>query len=103
MSEYAADRPPGFVVAVDGPAASGKGTVAAGIARAFDLPYLDTGLLYRAVGVLMQRADQGLDDEAAATAQAKMLTADLLDDPGFRTRAAGEAASRVAVYPRVRE
>ncbi len=103
MSEYAADRAPGFVIAVDGPAASGKGTVAAGLAREAGLPYLDTGLLYRAVGVLMQRAGQGLDDEPAATAQAHMLTADLLDDPGFRTRGAGEAASRVAVYPRVRE
>jgi cytidylate kinase len=103
VSENAADRPPAFVIAVDGPAASGKGTVAAGLAREAGLPYLDTGLLYRAVGVLMQRAGQGLDDEPAATAQAHMLTADLLDDPGFRTRAAGEAASRVAVYPRVRE
>jgi len=92
-----------FVIAVDGPAASGKGTVAAGLAREAGLPYLDTGLLYRAVGVLMQRAGQGLDDEGAASAQAHMLTADLLADPGFRTRAAGEAASRVAVYPRVRE
>ena len=92
-----------FVVALDGPAASGKGTVASGLAAHYGLPYLDTGLLYRAVGVLMQRAGQGLDDEAAASAQAHMLTADLLADPGFRTRAAGEAASRVAVYPRVRE
>ena len=102
-SPYAADRPPGFVIAVDGPAASGKGTVAEGLARRYGLPYLDTGLLYRAVGVLMQRAGQGLDDEAAASAQAHLLTADLLSDAGFRTRAAGEAASRVAVYPRVRE
>ena len=60
-----------FVIAVDGPAASGKGTVAAGLARDEGLPYLDTGLLYRAVGVLMQRAGQGLDDEAAASAQAR--------------------------------
>jgi cytidylate kinase len=92
-----------FVVAVDGPAASGKGTVASGLAQAYGLPYLDTGLLYRAVGVLMQRADQDLSDEEAAVAQAHMLTADLLADPGFRTRGAGEAASRVAVYPRVRQ
>ena len=100
---HADPKSPFIVIAVDGPAASGKGTVAAGLAREAGLPYLDTGLLYRAVGVLMQRAGQGLDDEAAASAQAHMLTADLLDDPGFRTRAAGEAASRVAVYPRVRE
>jgi cytidylate kinase len=92
-----------FVIAVDGPAASGKGTVASGLAAHYGLPYLDTGLLYRAVGVLMQRAGQDLADEAAAEAQAKLLTADLLADPGFRTRAAGEAASRVAVYPGVRE
>jgi CMP/dCMP kinase len=95
--------PTPFVIAVDGPAASGKGTVASGLAKLYDLPYLDTGLLYRAVGVLMQRAHQDLSDEAAAEAQAKLLTADLLDDPGFRTRGAGEAASRVAVYPQVRE
>ena len=93
----------GFVIAVDGPAASGKGTVAGGLARELGLPYLDTGLLYRAVGVLMARAGQDLSDEAAAVAQAHMLTADLLADPGFRTRGAGEAASRVAVYPRVRQ
>jgi len=97
------ESPKFFVIAVDGPAASGKGTVAAGLARDLGLPYLDTGLLYRAVGVLMQRAHQDLSDEEAAVAQAHMLTADLLADPGFRTRAAGEAASRVAVYPRVRE
>jgi cytidylate kinase len=92
-----------FVVAVDGPAASGKGTVAEGLARDFNLPYLDTGLLYRAVGVLMQRAGQDLDDVPAAACQAQMLTADVLSDPGLRTRAAAEAASRVAVYPDVRE
>ena len=91
-----------FVIAVDGPAASGKGTIATGLGQAFDLPVLDTGLLYRAVGVLMQRARQDLDDTAAAAAQAKIMTADLLDDPEFRTRAAGEVASRVAVHPGVR-
>ena len=61
------EAPKFFVIAVDGPAASGKGTVAAGLARDLGLPYLDTGLLYRAVGVLMQRAGQGLDDEPAAS------------------------------------
>ena len=91
-----------MIIAVDGPAASGKGTLAAGLARHYRLPYLDTGLLYRAVGVLMQRAGQDLSDEEAAVAQAHMLTADLLADPGFRTRAAGEAASRVAVHTPVR-
>jgi CMP/dCMP kinase len=92
-----------FVVAVDGPAASGKGTIAKALGEAFKLPVLDTGLLYRCVGALMQRAGQNLDDHEAAAAAAAMLTADQLDDPALRTRAAGEAASRVAVHPRVRD
>ena len=92
-----------FVIAVDGPAASGKGTVAARLARELDLPYLDTGLLYRAVGVLTVKAGEDPDNETAAHAAALVLTADQLDDPDLRTRAAGEAASRVAVHPLVRE
>ena len=92
-----------FTVAVDGPAASGKGTIAVRLGQAFDLPVLDTGLLYRAVGVLTQRAGQPLEDEDAATAAAIMLTAEQLDDPALRTRAAGELASRVAVHHKVRE
>jgi len=102
MSEYASDRPAFFVIAVDGPAASGKGTIAGSLAKAYDLPMLDTGLLYRCVGVLMKKAHEDLDDEAAACAAAAMLTADQLDDPALRTREAGELASRVAVHPRVR-
>jgi cytidylate kinase len=92
-----------FVIAVDGPAASGKGTIATQLGREFDLPVLDTGLLYRCVGALMQKAGEDLDDEAAAHACAILLTADQLADPALRTRAAGEAASRVAVHPPVRQ
>jgi cytidylate kinase len=99
MSETVA---PLFVIAVDGPAASGKGTIALGLGKAYDLPVLDTGLLYRAVGVLMQKAGENLDDAEAACAAAEILTADQLDDPALRTRAAGELASRVAIHPRVR-
>jgi len=102
MSDHP-ENPPFFVIAVDGPAASGKGTIATGLGAHFRLPVLDTGLLYRCVGVLMQKAHQDLDDHKAAAAAAAMLTADQLDDPGLRTRAAGEAASRVAVHPRVRD
>jgi len=91
-----------FVIAVDGPAASGKGTIATYLARLYKLPVLDTGLLYRAVGVLMKKARENLDDEAAACAAAAMITADELADPALRTRAAGELASRVAIHPRVR-
>jgi hypothetical protein len=92
-----------FVVAVDGPAASGKGSIATRLGEAFDLPVLDTGLLYRCVGVLMDKAHEDMDDEGAACAAAAMLTADQLDDPALRTRAAGELASRVAVHARVRD
>ena len=91
-----------FVIAVDGPAASGTGTIAAYLAKVFDLPVLDTGLLYRAVGVLMKQAKENLDDEGAACAAAATITADQLADPELRTRAAGELASRVAIHPRVR-
>jgi len=93
----------GFVITVDGPAASGKGTIAGGLGRHYGLPVLDSGLLYRAVGVLLQRAGGDLDDEAAAARTAAGLTAAQLADPEFRTRGAGEAASRVAVHPKVRE
>src|SRR3982751_6277056 len=91
-----------FVVAVDGPAASGKGTIAHGLGRDFGLPVLDTGLLYRCVGVLAQRAGEDVDDPDHCAAAAVILTADQLDDPALRTREAGELASRVAVHPRVR-
>jgi len=92
----------GFVIAVDGPAASGKGTIATRLGEAYGLPVLDTGLLYRAVGVLAERAGADLDDPAAAAAIALALEAGSLGDPDFRTRGAGEAASRVAVHPPVR-
>jgi cytidylate kinase len=91
-----------FVIAVDGPAASGKGTVAAALARHFALPYLDTGLLYRAVGVGVQDLGGDLADEATAARVAQDLEPKALDNPLLRTRGAGEAASRVAVYAGVR-
>ena len=92
-----------FVVAVDGPAASGKGTIATRLGAAYGLPVLDTGLLYRAVGVLTEQAGGDLDDAAAAAQTAAQLSAGQLGDPALRTRAAGEAASRVAVHPQVRQ
>ena len=92
----------GFVVTVDGPAASGKGTIATRLAGDLGLPVLDTGLLYRAVGVLAQRAAVDLDDAVACARLAQDLSAETLADPDFRTRGAGEAASRVAVHAAVR-
>jgi len=93
----------GFVIAIDGPAASGKGTIANMLGRHFGLPVLDTGLLYRAVGVTLLRQGGDPDDEAAAAALARSLDARRLADPDFRAVGSGEAASRVAAHPAVRE
>ena len=92
----------GFVIAVDGPAASGKGTISVRLGETFGLPVLDTGLLYRGVAALTAAQGDDLDDANAAAAAAEQLDLDALDDPGLRTRAAGEAASRVAAHPGVR-
>ncbi len=86
-----------LVIAVDGPAASGKGTIAQGLARLYGLPYLDTGLLYRAVGVTASAIN-----EASAEAAARVLDPAVLVDSALRTREAGELASQVAVFPGVR-
>ena len=92
-----------LIIAVDGPAASGKGTIAARLAKAYGLPHLDTGLLYRAVGLKVLQDGGSLDDEAAATAAARRLDATgLSDDERLTTGEAGEAASRVAGFPGVR-
>ena len=92
-----------LIIAVDGPAASGKGTIAARLARDYGLPFLDTGLLYRAVGLGVLDAGGSLDDEAAAVAVARALKAESLSDTERLTSgAAGEAASRTAGYPGVR-
>jgi cytidylate kinase len=91
-----------MIIAIDGPAAAGKGTLAERLAAHYGLPYLDTGLLYRLVGKLM--ADRRLDpgDAAAATAVAQALDPAALGDPQLRGHEAGELASRVAVHPGVR-
>lgn len=91
-----------FVIAVDGPAASGKGTIAGRLAALYDYPLLDTGLLYRAVGVAILDGGGDLDDPIAAEAVARALDLSALDRTEVRTRAAGEAASRCAVHPGVR-
>ncbi|WP_127562343.1 (d)CMP kinase [Nioella ostreopsis] len=84
-----------FTVAIDGPAAAGKGTIARAVADHFGFAYLDTGLLYRAVG---QRMLDGEDPVAAAEA----LRAEDLDHPDLRGAEAAQAASKVAAIPEVR-
>ncbi len=93
----------GFVIAVDGPAASGKGTISVKLGEALGFPVLDTGLLYRAVAAAVLAAGGDLDDAARAAGVAARLDPDDLDHPALRTREAGEAASRVAAHPEVRE
>ena len=92
-----------LIIAVDGPAASGKGTIAARLAAHYDLPYLDTGLLYRAVGLAVLAAGGDLDDPEQAAVAALALELTSLDNPALIGRAAGDAASRVAFHPPVRE
>jgi CMP/dCMP kinase len=90
------------VIAVDGPAASGKGTIAGRLGEAYGLPVLDSGLLYRAVGEAVLAAGGDLDSEEDCARAAAALDFSHLESPSLRARAAGEAASRVAVHPAVR-
>ncbi|MDB5648161.1 (d)CMP kinase [Methylobacterium sp.] len=91
-----------MVIAIDGPAASGKGTLAKRLAAHYGLPHLDTGLLYRAVALTVIDAGLNLDDHQAAARAAASLIADRLADPRLRERAMGEAASRISAVPAVR-
>ena len=91
-----------MVIAIDGPAASGKGTLAKRLAAHYGLPHLDTGLLYRAVALTVIDSGHSLDDHQAAARAASSLIADRLADPRLRERAMGEAASRISAVPAVR-
>lgn len=91
-----------FVVAIDGPAASGKGTIAKAVAERFDLAHLDTGLLYRAVGQRALDQGRGVLDEGVAILVAKELKPSSLEASGLRGALAARAASRVATIPAVR-
>jgi len=90
-----------MIIAVDGPTASGKGTIARALAAQFGLPHLDTGLLYRAVGRQVALAGRDPDSEADSLAACAFPDA-LLDDPELRSEATGGLASRVSVHPAVR-
>ena len=90
-----------MIIAVDGPAASGKGTIARALAMHFALPHLDTGLLYRAVGIATARLGGDPDDPNQALAGCAFDDA-LLSDPELRSEAAGGLASRVSIHPAVR-
>lgn len=90
-----------MIIAVDGPTASGKGTIARALAAHFGVPVLDTGLLYRAVGYQTQ-LNHGDPDNAADALAACDFPDSLLDDPALRYESTGGLASRVSVHPAVR-
>ena len=91
-----------FVIAVDGPAASGKGTLSKRLAAHFGLNHLDTGLLYRAVGLAMLNQGGDLTDAGASEKVAQTLDLSDLDEALLAQHHIGEAASRVATHPGVR-
>lgn len=91
-----------MIVAVDGPAASGKGTLARRIARELGYGYLDTGKLYRAVGMAVLRAGGDPSDPAIAESAARALDAGSLDEGELATDMAAQAASKVGAIPGVR-
>ena len=97
-----ASSPAPFVVAIDGPAAAGKGTLALALAERLGLAHLDTGLLYRAIGKLMDLRGFDLDDGELAGEFARNLDPEDLKRDDLRGREAGELASRVAIHPQVR-
>lgn len=92
-----------MILALDGPAASGKGTLARRLAAHYGLPHLDSGLLYRAVGMAVVDGGGDPADEAAAVRAARQLSVDSLQAPQLRGDAAAKAASQVAAIPAVRE
>lgn len=85
-----------MIIAVDGPTASGKGTVAAGLAKHYGLKRLDTGALYRAVGLAVLDAGGDPGDEAAAVAGARALELAAIDEHRIRSSVAGLAAAHAA-------
>ena len=91
-----------MIIAIDGPAASGKGTLARKLAEELDFAYLDTGKLYRAVGLNVIRRGGDPDDPDAATDAANALNYSDLDDAELKSDEAAQAASKVAVIPEVR-
>jgi len=91
-----------LIIAIDGPAAAGKGTLARRLAAEFNYAYLDTGSLYRAVGLGVLQAGCKANDVAAATDVSASLDPTLLGDPALRDERTGDAASKVAVMSAVR-
>lgn len=91
-----------LVIAVDGPAASGKGTIAKALARHYGLPFMDTGKLYRACGLAVRLGGQDPYDAEAAAQAARAIDTGLLDDPDLMSALNSDYASIVSSHPAVR-
>ena len=91
-----------MIIAIDGPAASGKGTLGKRLAAHYGLRHLDTGLIYRAVAKALINAGQNPNDVAAAATAAKVLDPSHFDEVALKTHSIGEAASIVSAIPEVR-
>lgn len=91
-----------MIIAIDGPAAAGKGTLAKRLAKEFNFALLDTGALYRIVGLSLLKAGLDPNDSKAASDASLDLDLDLFHDPALRHEATGQAASQVAAMPDVR-
>jgi cytidylate kinase len=91
-----------MIIAIDGPAASGKGTLGKRLAAHYGLPHLDTGLIYRAVAKALLDAGHPLDDPARAEAAAKALDPSQFDEQALKAHKVGEGASIVSAIPQVR-
>src|ERR1700751_5010136 len=92
-----------MIIAIDGPAASGKGTLGKRLARHYGYRHLDTGVIYRAVAKALLDAGADLTDEVLAGSAALELDPEKFGDPAPKTQTAGDAASVVSAYPKVRE
>ncbi|KAB7644379.1 (d)CMP kinase [Polymorphobacter fuscus] len=95
-------HPASLIIAVDGPAASGKGTIARALAHRYGLPHLDTGKLYRATGLSVRLSGGAPEDADFAAAAARGLDPALLDDPDLMSSENAQAASIVSAHPGVR-
>ena len=92
-----------MIIAIDGPAASGKGTLAKRLAAHYGFRHLDTGVIYRAVAHALLSAGADLQDEAAAVRAAQAIDPETFDNPALKSQNVGTAASVVSAIPRVRE